>query len=102
MILVGSSLWFTIQMWPVTVDSCVFEGRYYVRVPKTNSEHWALRSAVVLQRNAWLEDTATMEDTQAALQAGVLEKMNLQDDEILVRHEYEVIKRRVGPVEENA
>jgi phenylpropionate dioxygenase-like ring-hydroxylating dioxygenase large terminal subunit len=102
MILVGSSLWFTIQMWPVAVDSCVFEGRYYVRAPKTNSEHWALRSAVVLQRNAWLEDTATMEDTQAALQAGVLDKMNLQDDEILVRHEYEVIKRRVGPVEEYA
>jgi phenylpropionate dioxygenase-like ring-hydroxylating dioxygenase large terminal subunit len=96
---VGSSLWFTLQMWPVTFDSCVLEGRYFIRAPKTNSEHWAQRYAVVLQRNAWLEDTATMEDTQAALAAGVLDKINLQDDEILLRHAFEVIKRRVGPVQ---
>jgi hypothetical protein len=99
MIQVGSSLWFTIQMWPVRYDSCVLEGRYFIRAPLTNSEQWAQRYAVVLQRNAWLEDTATMEDTQAALRAGVLDKVNLQEDEILLRHAFEVIKRRIGPVE---
>jgi hypothetical protein len=49
-----------------------------------------------LQRNAWLEDTATMEDTQQALLSGVLDKINLQDDEIMLRHQFHIINGRVN------
>ncbi len=92
---VGVGLWFTHQFWPVTQDTCLWEGKYFLKAPVTNSQIWAQRYAVVLQRNAWLEDTATMEDTQAALKSGAVEQMNLQDDEILIRHAFDVIKRRV-------
>jgi len=55
---VAEGLWFTHHFWPVTQDSCLWEGRYYLTPPRTNSERWAQRFAVTLQRNAWLEDTA--------------------------------------------
>lgn len=49
--------------------------------------------AQVLQRNAWLEDTATMEDTHAALESGAKTHMVLQDEEILLRHGYKVLEQ---------
>ncbi len=51
---------------------------------------------MILQRNAWLEDTATMEDTQEALLSGVLKQMNLQDDEIMLRHQFHIVNGRVN------
>ena len=92
---VAEGLWFTHMFWPVTQDTCLWEGRYYLPAPKTNSQHWAQRYAVLLQRNAWLEDTATMEDTQAALKSGVIGQINIQDDEIMLRHAFDVIARRI-------
>lgn len=92
---VGEGFWFTHQFWPVTENKCLWEGRYYVKPPKTNSELWALRYAVTLQRNAWLEDTATMEDTHEALLSGAVKQINLQDDEIQLRHSFRVINDRV-------
>ena len=76
--------------------TCLWQGKYFLRAPVSNSEYWAQRYAVVLQRNAWLEDTATMEDTQTALKSGALDKMNLQDGEIMIRHSYDVIENRIN------
>jgi phenylpropionate dioxygenase-like ring-hydroxylating dioxygenase large terminal subunit len=92
---VGEGFWFTHQFWPVTQNECLWEGRYYVKPPATNSQRWAQRYAVTLQRNAWLEDTATMEDTHEALLSGAVSQINLQDDEILLRHNLSVIESRV-------
>jgi phenylpropionate dioxygenase-like ring-hydroxylating dioxygenase large terminal subunit len=92
---VGEWLWFTHQFWPIAQDKCLWEGKYYLKAPKTNGEFWAQRYAVLLQRNAWLEDTATMEDTHTALQSGAIKEINLGDDEIMLQHQFEVINRRV-------
>jgi phenylpropionate dioxygenase-like ring-hydroxylating dioxygenase large terminal subunit len=93
---VGEWLWFTHQFWPVGQGKCLWEGKYYLKAPKTNAEHWAQRYAVTLQRNAWLEDTATMEDTQAALRSGAIKEFFLQDDEIMLRHAFHIINSRVN------
>ena len=37
--------------------------------PTTNSERWAIEHAMMLQRSAWLEDTATMKDTHRAMRS---------------------------------
>lgn len=95
MLHVAEGLWFTHQFWPVTENKCLWEGRYYVKAPQTNSERWAQRYAVTLQRNAWLEDTATMEDTHEALMSGAVKEINLQDEEILLRHNFYVVNSRV-------
>jgi phenylpropionate dioxygenase-like ring-hydroxylating dioxygenase large terminal subunit len=92
----GVGLWFTHQFMPITQNTCLWEGKYYLREPKTNAQYWAQRYAVTLQRNAWLEDTATMEDTQRALESGVIKQVNLQDDEVQLRHNYHIIDGRVN------
>jgi phenylpropionate dioxygenase-like ring-hydroxylating dioxygenase large terminal subunit len=93
---VGEGLWFVHQFWPTSHDSCLWEGSYYLPKPTRNSHIWAQRYAVLLQRNAWLEDTATMEDTHTALRAGAVKYVNFSDEEVLLRHQYEVVMRRVA------
>lgn len=88
---VAEGIWFTHQFWPIAHNKTLWEGRYYVKKPKTNSERWAIEYAQVLQRNAWLEDTATLENTHDALESRSKKVMHLQDEEILVRHQYNTI-----------
>lgn len=92
---VAEGTWFTHQFWPLSHDRTLWEGKYYVREPKTNSERWAIEYAQCLQRNAWLEDTGTMEDTHEALASGSKKYMVLQDEEILVRHGYHVLDQYI-------
>lgn len=92
---ISEGIWFTHQFWPIAHNRTLWEGRYYLPPVKTNSQRWAVEFAQVLQRNAWLEDTATMEDTQAALESGAKHSMLLQDEEILLRHGYSVLHRHV-------
>lgn len=89
---VSEGIWFTHQFWPISHNKTLWEGKYYVRPAQTNSQRWALEHAQCLQRNAWLEDTATMEDTQTALESGAKQVMYLQDDEILIRHGYHALE----------
>lgn len=89
---ISEGIWFTHQFWPVAHNKTLWEGKYYVRSANTNSQRWALEHAQCLQRNAWLEDTATMEDTQTALESGAKTVMHLQDDEVLIRHGYHALE----------
>ena len=90
---VSEGIWFTHQFWPMGIDQCLWEGTYVVAEPRTNSERWALEHGMVLQRNAWLEDTGTMEGTHFALKSGSLKQMFLHDEEILIRHGYHVLDK---------
>ena len=47
-----------------------------------------LQQCVTVLHNAWLEDTGTMEATQAALSSGVKTHFHLQEQGILIRHGY--------------
>lgn len=93
---ISEGIWFTHQFWPIAYNRTLWEGRYYVRAPKTNAQRWAIEHAMTLQRNAWLEDTATMEDTQRAMQSRAKMVQNLQDDEILIRHGAAVVEQYVN------
>ena len=82
------------QFWPISVGKTLWEGTNYFKPPRTPSERIAIAHTNALHRNAWLEDTSTMEDTYAALCSGVLDEMVLMDEEIMIRnthrawHEY--------------
>lgn len=95
---VGEGICFTHTFWPIAHDKCLWEGRYYVAPPRTHSERWATEHSIVLQRNAWLEDTATMEGTYYALRSGAKPYMNLHDEEVLIRHGYHVLDKYLNPV----
>lgn len=93
---VAEGIWFTHQFWPVAHNKTLWEGRYYVRPPKSNSERWAIEQAVTIHRNALLEDTATMENTHRAMQSRAKTVQHLQDDEILIRHSAAVVDQYVN------
>lgn len=93
---VSEGIWFTHQFWPIAHDKTLWEGRYYLKEPQTYSERWAIEHAMILQRNAWLEDTATMENTHRAMQSRAKLVQHLQDDEILIRHSSVVVDSYVN------
>ena len=93
MIALGEGVVFTHVFYPVDKDNCVWEGAQYIRKPTSWAERFAAEHGQVLQRDAWLEDTETMEDTHAAIKSGAKPFFQLQDEEVLVRHQYHAIKR---------
>lgn len=88
--------YFTHQFWPLSVDECLWEGTNYFYAPRTAAERIAIAHTNALHRNAWLEDTGTMEDTHAALKSGVLKQMPLMDEELMVRHAHQQWHRFTG------
>ena len=89
-------LYFTHQFWPLAVDKTLWETTRYWRAAANASEYFAIAYANAIHRNAHLEDTATMEDTFAGLQSGVLEHMPLMDDEVMLRHQDQVWHEYMG------
>ncbi len=84
--------WFTHQFWPISVDRTLWEGRAYWRPAANAGERFAQEFNNCVLRNAWLEDTGTMEATQQALSSQVKTHFVLQEQEILVRHSYKALE----------
>jgi nitrite reductase/ring-hydroxylating ferredoxin subunit len=79
-------VYFHHQFWPIAVGRTLWEGTNYFRPPGNAAERIAIAHTNALHRNAWLEDTGTMEDTYEALRSGVLRQMPLMDEEIMIRN----------------
>lgn len=89
---VTEGFYFTHQFWPLSVDETLWEGVQFFAPPRNAGERFAHEYGQVLQRNAWLEDTATMEDTHQALKSGVRKEIHLQEGEVLLRHHMKVVE----------
>src|SRR5262249_52345062 len=76
---VMDGLYFTHQFRPLAVDRTLWEGIQYFPPPVNAGEQFSQEYGQCLQRNAWLEDTGTMEATHAALASGAKTHFNLQD-----------------------
>lgn len=77
---------FTHQFWPLDHGRTLWEGTNYFRPARTAAERVAQIHVNALHRNAWLEDTGTMEDTQVGIRSGAIDSMPLMDYEFLIRH----------------
>ncbi|WP_327753925.1 SRPBCC family protein (plasmid) [Sphingobium sp. SJ10-10] len=77
---------FTHQFWPLDHGRTLWEGINYFRPAQSAAEQVAQQHVNALHRNAWLEDTATMEDTFAGIMSGSIDEMQLMDQEFLIRH----------------
>ena len=77
---------FTHQFWPLGHGRTLWEGINYFRPAANAAERIAQIHVNALHRNAWLEDTATMEDTFAGIMSGAIDEMQLMDQEFLIRH----------------
>lgn len=78
--------YFTHQFWPIDHGTTLWEGINYFRPAQNAAERAAQMHVNALHRNAWLEDTATMEDTFSGIMSGVIDEMQLMDQEFLIRH----------------
>lgn len=77
---------FTHQFWPLGHGRTLWEGINYFRPARNAAERVAQLHINALHRNAWLEDTATMEDTFAGIRSGAIDEIQLMDQEFLIRH----------------
>ncbi|MFZ5706109.1 MAG: aromatic ring-hydroxylating oxygenase subunit alpha [Pseudomonadota bacterium] len=78
--------YFTHQFWPLDHGRTLWEGINYFRPARTAAERVAQFHVNALHRNAWLEDTATMEDSFVGIRSGAIDSMQLMDQEFLIRH----------------
>lgn len=78
--------YFTHQFWPLDHGRTLWEGINYFRPARNAAERVAQLHVNALHRNAWLEDTATMEDTFTGIRSGAIDDMQLMDQEFLIRH----------------
>lgn len=84
--------YYTHQFWPVSVNQTLWEARTYFAPPRSFAERFSQEFAHCLHRDAWAEDTGTMEHTQQMLETGARKYMVLQDNEVLIRHAYMVLE----------
>ena len=63
--------------------------------PRTPSERFGQEYNKILLRDALLEDGATHEHTQDALETGAIDHVYLQDEELFVRHSYWAVEQEI-------
>jgi phenylpropionate dioxygenase-like ring-hydroxylating dioxygenase large terminal subunit len=88
--------YFTHQFWPLSPDRTLWEGINCLPIATKASQRFSQEYSHTMRRNAWLEDTSTMEATHAGLATRALRNFMLSDPEILVRHSYKVLEDYVG------
>jgi phenylpropionate dioxygenase-like ring-hydroxylating dioxygenase large terminal subunit len=91
MLLWGNGQYITYNIWPIATNKTQFEVRLYNMKPKTSGEKFAHEYNRMVLRTAILEDLATLEQTQPALESGAKPYLLLQDNEIAIRHHYKVV-----------
>lgn len=87
---------FTHQFWPLDHERTLWEGTNYFRPARNAAERVAQFHVNALHRNAWLEDTGTMEDTQVGIRSGAIESMQLMDQEFMIRHAARTLDRHLA------
>jgi phenylpropionate dioxygenase-like ring-hydroxylating dioxygenase large terminal subunit len=87
---------------PLTHNTFLFDARVYYPEMATVGGRFYQEYMKVALRDVLLEDMSTLEDTQAASETGVKTHMILQDYEIMVRHQYEVMRRMIAAGEASA
>ena len=68
------------------------EIKMHVVPPENAGERFSLEFAKCLNRDVWLEDFSTLEATQSVLASGAKTHFVLKDEEILIRHFYQVLE----------
>lgn len=87
---------FTHQFWPLDHGRTLWEGINYFRPARNAAERAAQIHINALHRNAWLEDTGTMEDTFTGIRSGAIDTMLLMDQEFLIRHAARNLDRQLA------
>jgi phenylpropionate dioxygenase-like ring-hydroxylating dioxygenase large terminal subunit len=85
-ILLFMGMYITHQVWPLSIDRCVWEARLYLPQPTETSSWFTNEYTKCMLRDAWLEDGSTLEASQVGIASGVINHFILQDQELMIRH----------------
>lgn len=99
-IVMGSGMYFTHQMWPLAADRVIWQMRGYVRPASNAAQRFGQENAMVELRDAVLEDGNTLERIQRSLRQGLLTEFTFHDHELALRHHYHTVVEWVRRFEE--
>jgi phenylpropionate dioxygenase-like ring-hydroxylating dioxygenase large terminal subunit len=94
--LIGVGWYLTHRFWPLALDRTQWETDFYMAKARNAGELVSQEFSKVLTRDLLREDFSAVENVQAGLASGVLARMQLSDQEILLRHFYKVVGDFVG------
>lgn len=80
--------YFTQHLWPISVDETLWEMRQYLPRSRSVAGRIAQQNSQAAVRDVIREDLSTLENTQTVLRSGAISHMQLNDNEIAVRHSY--------------
>lgn len=95
-VFIGSHAFVAHTMWPKAVDKSSWNARGYFPPTNTLSERFSREFMKCGVRDLWLEDGSTLEGTQIGLESGIIQNMEIQDQEILIRHAEAVVHEMIA------
>lgn len=96
LIMLGGHAYIGHTFLPLAVNKTFWNARCYMPAPTTLVGLWAREVARTGVRDLWMEDGSTLEGTQKVLESGVLKQLQIQDQEIQIRHASKVMDELVG------
>ncbi len=90
-IVIGSGMYFTHQMWPLGPDEVVWQMRGYLRPASNAAQRFGQENSMVELRDAVLEDGNTLERIQSSLRQGLIKEFVFHDHELALRHHYHTV-----------
>ncbi len=92
-IVMGTGMYFTHQMWPVSSNEVIWQMRGILRPASNAAQRFGQENSMVELRDAVLEDCNTLERIQQSLDQGLLKEFIFHDHELALRHQYHVVKQ---------
>lgn len=90
-IVIGSGMYFTHQMWPLGPNEVVWQMRGFLRPAETAAQRFGQENSMVELRDAVLEDGNTLERIQRSLKQGLIKEFVFHDHELALRHHYHAV-----------
>lgn len=90
------------HFWPVAVDRTIWQTDHYMLPPQHAGDLLAQQYSKVFARDVQREDLITLENTQSMLASGGMKTMVLSDQEVAVRHGYQVVEEMLKEGSANA
>jgi glycine betaine catabolism A len=86
------------EFWPTSVNTTVWEGRFYQPPPRTVRERIQLEWFTAQMADGMLEDLSNIESTQRGMASCAKAQLHLQDGEIAIRHSLETVQKWTAAV----
>lgn len=84
------------QYWPLSYNRCRYEGRFHIPRAENAEQRFQQELFVARVVEVWLEDLSNVARVQKGLESGAFSTMQLQDNELLIRHSVEQVEKWVA------